>query len=168
MHGHSGKNEDTVRNRELQSCSSQHTIGVNVKTKGKQLNQAFLNFESIKDQEGIFVDCKLGKYKLRLQINQDTPNFHLNNAFLPSLTQDISFKKSDFAFAKVIGQFNAGFILMILNTAGFKKAERNIYVVDQHAADEKHLYEKFMKEPPILHHLVKSTFQLVFTYLIPN
>ncbi|KAF0988032.1 hypothetical protein HZS_4150 [Henneguya salminicola] len=51
-----------------------------------------------------------------------------NEAKVQSLT------KSDFKNMKVIGQFNIGFIITVL--------DRNLYIIDQHAADEKYNYEK--------------------------
>ncbi|KAL3517451.1 hypothetical protein ACH5RR_020040 [Cinchona calisaya] len=44
------------------------------------------------------------------------------------------FKKEDFRQMKVIGQFNLGFII--------GKLERDLFIVDQHAADEKYNYEQ--------------------------
>ncbi|MFS7901713.1 putative ribosomal protein S5 domain 2-type [Helianthus anomalus] len=44
------------------------------------------------------------------------------------------FKKEDFGRMKVIGQFNLGFII--------GKLEQDLFIVDQHAADEKYNYER--------------------------
>ncbi|CAA3009783.1 DNA mismatch repair PMS1 [Olea europaea subsp. europaea] len=44
------------------------------------------------------------------------------------------FRKEDFAQMKVIGQFNLGFII--------GKLDQNLFIVDQHAADEKYNYER--------------------------
>ncbi|KAK1354176.1 DNA mismatch repair protein PMS1 [Heracleum sosnowskyi] len=44
------------------------------------------------------------------------------------------FNKKDFGRMKVIGQFNLGFII--------GKLERDLFIVDQHAADEKYNYER--------------------------
>ncbi|XP_059659544.1 DNA mismatch repair protein PMS1 isoform X2 [Cornus florida] len=44
------------------------------------------------------------------------------------------FKKDDFSRMKVIGQFNLGFII--------GKLDQDLFIVDQHAADEKYNYER--------------------------
>ncbi|XP_022854684.1 DNA mismatch repair protein PMS1-like [Olea europaea var. sylvestris] len=44
------------------------------------------------------------------------------------------FRKEDFAQMKVIGQFNLGFII--------GKLDQDLFIVDQHAADEKYNYER--------------------------
>ncbi|GAB4829905.1 hypothetical protein Ancab_019551 [Ancistrocladus abbreviatus] len=44
------------------------------------------------------------------------------------------FRKSDFRKMKVIGQFNLGFIIT--------KLDQDLFIVDQHAADEKYNYER--------------------------
>ncbi|KAK4273206.1 hypothetical protein QN277_021652 [Acacia crassicarpa] len=44
------------------------------------------------------------------------------------------FKKEDFSRMKVIGQFNLGFII--------GKLDQDLFIVDQHAADEKYNYER--------------------------
>ncbi|GMT01332.1 hypothetical protein PENTCL1PPCAC_23506 [Pristionchus entomophagus] len=46
-------------------------------------------------------------------------------------------RKSDFAAMEVIGQFNSGFIITKLNG--------HLFIVDQHASDEKANFEKFQK-----------------------
>jgi DNA mismatch repair protein PMS2 len=45
-----------------------------------------------------------------------------------------SFDKANFSKMKIIGQFNTGFILT--------KYQKDIYIIDQHAADEKKTYEE--------------------------
>ncbi|KAI3449497.1 hypothetical protein Pfo_006162 [Paulownia fortunei] len=47
---------------------------------------------------------------------------------------EILFKKEDFKQMKVIGQFNLGFII--------GKLDQDLFIVDQHAADEKYNYER--------------------------
>ncbi|CAK9175311.1 unnamed protein product [Ilex paraguariensis] len=51
------------------------------------------------------------------------------------------FKKEDFGRMKVIGQFNLGFII--------GKLDQDLFIVDQHAADEKYNYER-LSESTIL------------------
>lgn len=47
--------------------------------------------------------------------------------------------KSDFANMKVVGQFNLGFILVTMNDCN------NLFIIDQHASDEKYNYEKYLQ-----------------------
>ncbi|GMH30855.1 hypothetical protein Nepgr_032698 [Nepenthes gracilis] len=61
------------------------------------------------------------------------------------------FRKSDFSRMKVIGQFNLGFIIA--------KLDQDLFIVDQHAADEKYNYERLsqstaMNQQPLLHPLM--------------
>ncbi|KAI5368295.1 putative ribosomal protein S5 domain 2-type [Septoria linicola] len=52
--------------------------------------------------------------------------------------------KSDFAKMQIIGQFNLGFILAV--RPGEKpEAEDDLFIIDQHAADEKYNYERFQR-----------------------
>ncbi|KAL2945411.1 DNA mismatch repair protein PMS1 [Bienertia sinuspersici] len=57
------------------------------------------------------------------------------------------FRKGDFSRMKVIGQFNLGFII--------GKLDEDLFIVDQHAADEKHNFERLsestiMNQQPLL------------------
>ncbi|KAJ1451026.1 hypothetical protein M885DRAFT_530745 [Pelagophyceae sp. CCMP2097] len=52
-----------------------------------------------------------------------------------------SLSKSDFPLLEVLGQFNLGFIVCRLGAS--------LYIVDQHAIDEKYRYEKFWRESKI-------------------
>ena len=47
------------------------------------------------------------------------------------------FQKEDFASMQVIGQFNLGFILAQLGG--------NLFIIDQHAADEKYNFERLQQ-----------------------
>lgn len=47
--------------------------------------------------------------------------------------------KQDFANMKIIGQFNLGFILVTMNDS------KNLFIIDQHASDEKYNYEKYLE-----------------------
>lgn len=48
------------------------------------------------------------------------------------------FKKEDFNQLKVIGQFNKGFIMATL-------LESDLFILDQHACDEKFNFENFSR-----------------------
>lgn len=52
--------------------------------------------------------------------------------------ETVSFEKSDFSQLEIVGQFNKGFIVT--------KLKEKIYIVDQHASDEKHNYEGLLAE----------------------
>ena len=52
------------------------------------------------------------------------------------------FSKEDFCLLKVLGQFNKGFILATLR-------EKELFILDQHACDEKFNFETFSKKTVI-------------------
>ncbi|KAJ3372477.1 ATP-binding mismatch repair protein [Allomyces arbusculus] len=56
--------------------------------------------------------------------------------------------KADFADMQILGQFNLGFILV-------RHGNWDLYIVDQHAADEKYNYERYLAEPPTVQPLVR-------------
>ena len=53
--------------------------------------------------------------------------------------QIVSLRKGDFADLEIIGQFNMGFIIA-------RTAENHLYILDQHACDEKYNFEKLCRE----------------------
>ncbi|CAI9103666.1 OLC1v1002192C1 [Oldenlandia corymbosa var. corymbosa] len=70
-----------------------------------------------------------------LELSQST-NEEGKSRALAAATNELErlFKKEDFARMKVIGQFNLGFII--------GKLDQDLFIVDQHAADEKYNYER--------------------------
>ena len=72
-----------------------------------------------------------------------------------NLTIPINFHKTDFAQLSLIGQFNKGFIIA--------KKNNSLFIIDQHAADEKYLFETFQevteihKQPLIIPKQLKLT-----------
>jgi len=50
-------------------------------------------------------------------------------------------KKEDFTQMEILGQFNLGFILTKINT--------HLFIIDQHATDEKYRYEMLQKSTSI-------------------
>lgn len=58
--------------------------------------------------------------------------------------------KQDFEKMKIIGQFNKGFILAYLADDNFAgKNLIDLFIIDQHASDEKFLFEKYLNEMKI-------------------
>lgn len=58
---------------------------------------------------------------------------------------NLTIKKEDFTKMKVVGQFNKGFILVTKEkTSG--KPGKDMFIVDQHASDEKYNFEKLQRE----------------------
>ena len=54
----------------------------------------------------------------------------------------LTVSKSDFAQMDVVGQFNLGFILAV-RPSGEAVASADLFIIDQHAADEKYNFERF-------------------------
>lgn len=52
--------------------------------------------------------------------------------------------KADFARMRIIGQFNLGFILAV-RPASHSQDQDELFIIDQHAADEKYSYERFRR-----------------------
>eukprot|EP00957_Ditylum_brightwellii_P172386 13123879-Ditylum_brightwellii.AAC.1 len=51
----------------------------------------------------------------------------------------VKLHKGDFANLEIIGQFNLGFIIA-------KTRDNHLYILDQHACDEKYNFEKLCRE----------------------
>lgn len=91
----------------------------------------------------------ISKNLLSWSISQITPQIPVKKSEInemssqKNLKQDVSlvFHKTDFAKLQLIGQFNKGFIMTQKNS--------QLFIVDQHAADEKYLFEKFQKSTTI-------------------
>lgn len=81
------------------------------------------------------------------QSYDDEPSIDLSHAGIDNDTQiaeqtlTLNVSKSDFFGMTVIGQFNLGFILVRRNN--------EIFIIDQHAADEKSNYEKLLRDTVI-------------------
>jgi len=62
----------------------------------------------------------------------------------------IRFDKQCFTQMRVAGQFNLGFIITVLRTKGTQGPDGlQLFIVDQHASDEKHRFENLNKESKI-------------------
>lgn len=70
-----------------------------------------------------------------LELSQPKSEEHKAQALAAAATElERFFKKEDFSRMKVIGQFNLGFII--------GKLDQDLFIVDQHAADEKYNFER--------------------------
>jgi DNA mismatch repair protein PMS2 len=65
-------------------------------------------------------------------------------------TSNIQFDKKNFAALKILGHFNKGFIVT------FDREQREIFIIDQHASDEKTNYEKLLRQNTYSQKLMKS------------
>ncbi|KAI3829589.1 hypothetical protein L1987_03715 [Smallanthus sonchifolius] len=90
--------------------------------------QASKNTSGISKTKGCYTDATL---EISQVVKEDAKEEALSAA-----TSELEklFKKEDFGRMKVIGQFNLGFII--------GKLDQDLFVVDQHAADEKYNYER--------------------------
>ncbi|XP_017237716.2 DNA mismatch repair protein PMS1 isoform X2 [Daucus carota subsp. sativus] len=75
-------------------------------------------------------------YDAATLISSKLGNIDEKEAALAAATNELErhFNKKDFGRMKVIGQFNLGFII--------GKLDKDLFIVDQHAADEKYNYER--------------------------
>nr|POE75160.1 isoform 3 of mismatch repair endonuclease pms2 [Quercus suber]POE94761.1 isoform 3 of mismatch repair endonuclease pms2 [Quercus suber] len=77
---------------------------------------------------------------------------HRSHAFVKNDLDDsnaeaqlsLSVRKSDFERMRVVGQFNLGFVLAI-RPATSAHADDELFIIDQHAADEKYNYERLQR-----------------------
>jgi len=75
-----------------------------------------------------------------------TKSWHLRGTIpqvgtIPLETKSLTLIKSDFRNMKILGQFNLGFLVC--------KLGKHLFIVDQHAADEKFRYESYWKETKV-------------------
>jgi DNA mismatch repair protein PMS2 len=121
----------------------------------REICQSIIELESQeKDKDECYLDKSedfeldlksvvLGDYKL-YDLKEDYDNKSLDDIISTQNAKDNikvtlkSFDKSNFTKMKIIGQFNTGFILT--------KLARDIFIIDQHAADEKKTYEELYNE----------------------
>ncbi|XP_062088451.1 DNA mismatch repair protein PMS1 isoform X2 [Humulus lupulus] len=102
-----------LKNRRQRRLSLLHSSNDNQRTKGKRCYAA-------------------ATLELSQPVNEDRKERDLLEA-----TKELErlFRKEDFGRMKVIGQFNLGFII--------GKLDQDLFIVDQHAADEKYNFERF-------------------------
>ncbi|KAK1428177.1 hypothetical protein QVD17_17006 [Tagetes erecta] len=93
--------------------------------------QACKNTPGISKIKGSYADATL---EISQVVKEDAKEKALSAA-----TNELEklFKKEDFGRMKVIGQFNLGFII--------GKLDQDLFIVDQHAADEKYNYERLSR-----------------------
>ncbi|KAK9452731.1 hypothetical protein V1511DRAFT_506813 [Dipodascopsis uninucleata] len=63
--------------------------------------------------------------------------------------QSLRITKNDFIKMNIIGQFNLGFILTLRDNGSKGCGRKDLFVIDQHASDEKYNFEKFQRETKI-------------------
>lgn len=56
----------------------------------------------------------------------------------------LTISKADFARMRIVGQFNLGFVLAV-RPASSEEDEDELFIIDQHAADEKYNYERLQR-----------------------
>lgn len=77
-----------------------------------------------------------------------------------NVTKEITVKKLEFGQMKLIGQFNLGFILT--------KLDDNVFIVDQHASDEKYNYETLKNEFKVKNQLLIKPIKLNLSLIEKN
>lgn len=95
---------------------------------------AIMEEEAIQDEELI------NKSKMKLRFKERIDPSKNKNAEAELSTE---LKKEMFKEMKIIGQFNLGFILVVLN--------EHLFIVDQHASDEKYNFETLQKSLVLQH-----------------
>ena len=118
------KNPDFNMTEKFKSLSSENIISLN-----KSQNESFSDFPVFTSQD--FANDRSYKKESNF-VNQD--NFNLQKEEKIYGNKNISVNSSNF---KIIGQFFKTYILF--------ENEENLIIIDQHAAHERILYEKFLK-----------------------
>ncbi|KJH53007.1 DNA mismatch repair protein [Dictyocaulus viviparus] len=81
---------------------------------------------------------------IKAKEEQSSQDLHFSAALLPAENDTAeeelnrALRKSDFCQMSVIGQFNKGFIITLLRN--------HLFIIDQHASDEKYNFERFQKK----------------------
>lgn len=101
----------------------------------------FLMLQETKETEQRADRCQLNRLKFKADIDPSK-----NNVAETELNKEI--KRDDFARMQIIGQFNLGFIIVLLDD--------DLFIVDQHASDERFNYEQLqlttrLQSQPLVH-----------------
>ncbi|EEB07106.2 MutL family mismatch-repair protein Pms1 [Schizosaccharomyces japonicus yFS275] len=101
-----------------------------MKTTSKTVNLSELKdrFQTLKKYNSF---TSAGSGKATLDTIHDITDTHAEEHL------DLSIHKSDFLCMRIIGQFNCGFIIV--------RHAQNLFIIDQHASDEKYNYEKLKR-----------------------
>eukprot|EP00347_Sterkiella_histriomuscorum_P011975 403370380 len=139
----------------------------------RQITQTFIrnlttqNPQNLREAMKIPFQLRLNQ-KLRQKIYEQSRGFYEKMLF--AMNNDIlrkKFAKKEFLKLKIIGQFNDGFVIATLN-------KNDLFILDQHACDERFNLEKFtsevkIKSQPLAKHLITevslSSYQLIQNYL---
>jgi DNA mismatch repair ATPase MutL len=96
---------------------------------------------------------------LRTTLKVDKTRFRPKQTFgahhvTPPVSEDLAaaedilerkIEHGDFRYMRIIGQFNLGFIMATLPSPS-QPGNQDIFIIDQHAADEKYIFEKLSRE----------------------
>nr|QHA10207.1 PMS1 [Allium cepa] len=128
----------------LKPCSANKTYSTyqfNIEDirKRKKMISSYLQFDSTYNGTNI-----QRRYNAATLENSQPENDEGKSQALAAATRELErfFRKEDFGRMQVVGQFNLGFII--------GKLSEDLFVVDQHAADEKHNFEQ-LSDSTVLH-----------------
>ncbi|EEA28734.1 ATP-binding mismatch repair protein [Talaromyces marneffei ATCC 18224] len=91
---------------------------------------------------------QLGSYKA-LDESKDDDELFVNQQKTGEERLSLTVSKDDFAKMRIVGQFNLGFILAIRSHGADEptaSAEDELFIIDQHASDEKYNFERLQAE----------------------
>ena len=133
-----------LSNSPLSRTDFQNSINTNAEVLHNSKEQLNSNCECAKD------DCNDTMKNASANINSESK--YISGAIPTVFAEEPSYLcKSDLANMKIIGQFNLGFILAFLQRNG----KNELYIIDQHAADEKFNFEKmFSSFSPTIQKLI--------------
>ncbi|CAD6190923.1 unnamed protein product [Caenorhabditis auriculariae] len=138
------REDDPLEDDDTIACSSNSP-------KGKMERKKVQNF--VRTQQNIKFSMANFKDRIRelAERKKETPSFsqdvEFHSVIRPEDSEeaekelDRALKKADFGQMKIIGQFNKGFII--------SRFGRNLFIIDQHASDEKYNFEKLQKNAKI-------------------
>jgi DNA mismatch repair protein PMS2 len=108
------------------------------------------------DEQVVALSTMLGRFQEKTRSNGDD----MDSAFNQSSAEErlsLTVSKEDFAQMRVIGQFNLGFIIACRSAeaptplsshspSGVRKDDDELFIIDQHASDEKYNFERLQAE----------------------
>jgi DNA mismatch repair protein PMS2 len=157
--GEENKPNNIIKNKEDTDLFSNKNLDDNQLHSGNK--QISIKFNLKKLSDGIPRKCLIYDKKESNKYNKEIDEYSINDK-LDDCKRNIlasdkiikKFEKDDFSKMEIIGQFNKGFIITKLNS--------DIYIIDQHASDEKITYEnllfnvKLIRQPTISPIVIES------------